>query len=201
MSPTDTRPTTNASGLATMQNLVPGGYYFCGDAGATSCTIGGTTYYLAAAVPYGGTTPFSPVDVPTYDVSTPPTTTFDFGGTPYLQKVRLLLTTSSTFPRIATITPSNVSKTGGTLASFPFTVTGVNLPCSSVAASCGTSVRFTQAATTYTASCTGTSGTQLSCTVNLTGINEGITQMSVTVGANTLTLPGSPMIGGIVVTP
>jgi len=201
LSPTDTRPVTNASGIATLQNVVPGGYYFCGDAGATSCVIGATTYYLAAAVPYGGTAPFNPTDIPTYDPTSPPTTTFDLSGTAYLQKVRLIFSASSTFPRISTLTPSNVSKSGGTLAAFPFTITGANLPCSATASSCGTTVKFTQASSTYTASCTGTSGTQLSCTVNLSGISEGKTQMTIIAGGNTLALPGDPLIGGIVVTP
>ncbi len=48
MSPSDTRPTTDAGGFAALTNLVPGGYIFCGDAGATNCKIGNTTYYLAA---------------------------------------------------------------------------------------------------------------------------------------------------------
>lgn len=201
MSPTDTRTVTDVNGIGTIQNLVPGGYYFCGDAGATSCAVGSTTYYLAAAVPYGGSSPLMPVDVPVYDPANPPSTTFDNGGTAYLQKVRLLLTTSSTFPRVTTLTPSNVSKTGGTLASFPFTLTGANLPCSSTASSCGTTVKFTQSSNTYTASCTGTSGTKITCTVNLSGVSEGLLQMSVTSGGNTLTLPGSPLLGGLLVTP
>jgi hypothetical protein len=200
LSPSDTRPTTNASGLAVLQNLVPGTYILCGDNGATSCVIGGTTYYLAAAVPYGGTNPFNPVTVPTYDAASPPSQTFDYGGVAYLQKVRLMLTTSSSFPRIKTINPSNVSLTGGTISAFPFTVTGVNLPCSSTASSCGTTVKFLQGSNTFTAVCTGTTGTDLSCTVDLSGATAGNTRMQVTAGGNTLTLPDSPLIGGVVVT-
>lgn len=200
MTPTDTRPTTDASGLIGLSNLVPGNYFFCGDGGATSCTKGGTTYYLAAAVPYLGS--FSPVKVPTYVASSPPATTFTYNSLNYLQKVRLMLTTSSTFPRVQTLTPSEASIAGGSLASLAFQVTGVNLPCNAVAASCNTSVRLTQGASIFIASCTGTSaGLLLNCTVNLSGASAGQTQLVVTANSQTLTLPGSPMFGGINVTP
>lgn len=202
MTPSDVRPATDASGLAVLQNLVPGAYIFCGDTGSTNCRIGGTTYYLAAAVPYGGSNAFNPINVPTYDPATPPTTTFDFGGTAYLQKVRLILTTASNSPRVRSITPSNISLSSGPVGNVSFTVAGTNLPCTSSAASCGTTVRFLQAANTYTASCTGSSaGLQLNCTVNMTGAVAGNTQMVVIANGLTLTTPASPMIGGIVVIP
>jgi hypothetical protein len=197
----DTRTATDASGQFALANLVPGGYYFCGDAGATGCTVGATTYYLAAAVPYGGTDPFEPVNVPIYDPSNPPATTFSFNSGNYLQKVRLILTTSSTFPRVFAMSPNDVSKSSGTLSSFMFTLTGQNLPCSSTPASCGTTVSFAKDGNTYTASCTGTSGTSINCTVNLSGIDTGVSQMTVKVGSNTLTLPGAPLQGGLLVTP
>lgn len=82
---------------------------FCGDAGATNCKIGGTTYYLAAAIPYGGTNSLQPITVPTYDPSNPSATTFAYGGTNYLQKVRLMLTTNANFPRVATLAPYDVA--------------------------------------------------------------------------------------------
>jgi prepilin-type N-terminal cleavage/methylation domain-containing protein len=201
MSPADTRPVTDASGFATLQNLVPGQYIFCGDAGATSCAVGATTYYLAAAVPYGGTNPFNPINVPVYDPASPSSTTFDYNGTAYLQKVRLILTPTSGYPRVSSITPADASLSGGTLSSFPFTVSGTNLPCSSVASSCGTTVRFVQGSNTYTASCTGTDGLQLSCTVDLTGTTAGNTKMVVIANGYTLTMPADPLIGGIIVTP
>jgi type II secretory pathway pseudopilin PulG len=200
LSPTDIRPTTDAGGLFAFTNLVPGNYYFCGDAGATSCTAGGTTYYLAAAVPYGGTDTLHPIVVPTYLASSPPATTFLQDGNNYLQKVRLIMSTSSSYPRVRTITPAQESLSGGTLNAFAFTITGNNLPCSSSAASCSTTVRFLQASNTYTASCTGTSGgTTLNCTADLTGIAAGNTQLVIIVGSNTLTLPASPLIGGVVI--
>jgi prepilin-type N-terminal cleavage/methylation domain-containing protein len=201
LSPTDTRPTTDASGVATMSNLVPGAYMFCGDTGATGCVIGGTTYYLAAAVPYGGSNSLLPITVPIYSAETPPTTTFDYGGNSYLQKVRLMLTTNASFPRVRTISPDEVSLSGGNLTNVGFTITGVNLPCSSSAASCATTVRFTQNAQTYTASCTGSSvGQQLNCRVNLSSATAGNLRMAVTVGGNTLTLPDAPLLGGVLAT-
>lgn len=202
MSPADTRPLTDAGGLAVLQNLVPGDYIFCGDSGATSCAIGGTTYYLVAAIPYGGTEPFSPVAVPIYDPASPPATTFDYNGTPYLQKVRLMLTTNASAPRVFSLEPSNVSRSGGTIDDFSFTVTGTNLPCTANAGACTTVVRFLQASNTYTASCTGSSGgTSLSCDVDLSGATDGNTQMQITANGTTVTMPAGAFLGGIVVTP
>jgi len=202
LSPTDTRPVTDSGGLAALSNLVPGNYIFCGDAGATSCSVSGTTYYLAAAVPYGGANSLQPITVPTYDPANPPATTYTYNAVNYLQKVRLMLTTSSSFPRVNALTPYDGSLSGGTLSSFAFNLTGTNLPCSSTASSCTTHVSFLQGANTFTASCTGSNaGIQLNCTVNLASATAGNTQLVVTVGANTLTLPAAPLLGGIIVTP
>jgi type II secretory pathway pseudopilin PulG len=201
LTPTDTRPVSDSNGLAGLTNLVPGDYYFCGDTGATSCSVGGTTYYLAAAVPYGGSNPLYPITVPTYSSDNPPTTTYPYGGANYLQKVRLMLTTSSTFPRVASISPYDGSLASGTLSNLAFTINGVNLPCSSNAASCTTKVSFLQNGNTYNASCTGSSsGVTLTCTINLASASAGNTQLVITVGSNTLTLPASPLIGGFIVT-
>jgi len=201
MSPTDTRPTTDSSGLTSLFNLVPGTYIFCGDLGATNCKIGNTTYYLAAAVPYGGTNALNPITVPTFDPANPPATTYAYGGLNYLQEVRLMLTTNSSFPRVSTLTPSEASQGSG-LSSFSFQITGVNLPCTSSPGSCNTSVSFLQGSSTYTASCTGTSGgTQLTCTVNLSAAGLGGSQLIVATGGNTLTLPAAPLLGGVNVVP
>jgi type II secretory pathway pseudopilin PulG len=202
LSPSDTRPTTDAGGFTSLSNLVPGNYIFCGNSGATSCTVSGTTYYLAAAVTYGGTDSFNPVTVPTYDAASPPSQTFDYGGTAYLQKVRLMLTTSSTFPRIHSLSPSEASIASGTLNNFSFTITGTNLPCNADPALCAATVSLVQGASTFPASCTGTSaGTDLSCNANLSTAVAGHTQLVVTSNSQTLTLPGSPLIGGPVVVP
>ncbi len=202
LSPTDTRPVTDSNGLAALTNLVPGSYIFCGDAGATSCSVGGTTYYLAAAVPYGGVNPLQPIVVPDYNPDNPPATTFAYNSVNYLQKVRLMLTTSSTFPRVGSLSPYDGSLSSGTLANFAFSLTGTNLPCTSNASSCSTHVSFLQGSNTFTASCTGSSaGTQVNCTVNLASATAGNTQLVVTVGSNTLTLPATPLLGGIIVEP
>jgi len=202
LTPSDTRPTTDSNGLAAIVNLVPGNYIFCGDVGATSCAIGGTTYYLAAAVPYGGNNPIQPINVPSYDPSNPPATTFAYNGVNYLQKVRLMLTTNSSYPRVGSITPYDGSIASGVLSSFAFTLTGTNLPCTANAGSCNTHVSFKQGSNTFTASCTGSAaGLQLNCTVNLSSAVSGNTQLIVNVGSNTLTLPAAPLLGGIIVTP
>ncbi len=202
MSPSDTRTATDSGGLTALTNLVPGGYYFCGDAGATGCSVGATTYYLAAAVPYGGTDPLEPVSVPIYDPSNPPATTYPYNSASYLQKVRLMLTTDSSFPRITSLTPNDASIGSGTLNNFAFTITGTNLPCTASGAGCGTAVSFLQSGNTFVATCTGAAaGIQLNCTVNLSSAVTGLTQLIVTVGGKTLTLPASPLQGGILVTP
>jgi prepilin-type N-terminal cleavage/methylation domain-containing protein len=190
----DSRPTTDASGLASVSNLVPGSYIFCGDVGATSCSIGATTYYLAAAIPYGGNNSLNPINVPIYDPGNPPTTTYPYGGTNYYQKVRLMLTSNSSFPRVLSISPDDVSLTGGTVSNFGFTISGANLPSSTI-------VKFTQGSNVYTASCSGGSGTQINCTVNLTGIATGTADLSVSANGFTLNLPSSTMLGGLSVTP
>jgi hypothetical protein len=151
-------------------------------------------------VPYGGDGSFNPITVPTYTAATPPATTFPYNSKNYLQKVRLMLTTSSTFPRVFTVTPSEASIASGTINSFGFQVTGANLPCGSTPATCGTTVRFVQGSTTYTANCTGASNI-LDCTVDLTGATTGMAHMVVIAGGNTLTMPASPLLGGINVTP
>jgi hypothetical protein len=200
--PSDTRPTTDGSGITTLSNLVPGPYIFCGDAGATNCKVGNTTYYLAASVPYGGTNAFNPINVPTYLASAPPAITFAYNSVNYLQKVRLILTTDSSYPRINTLSPDDASRSTGTLNTFGFTITGTNLPCTASGSGCGTTVKFIQGSNNYTAACTGAAtGIQLNCTVNLNSASNGMAQMSVTVSGKTLTIPAGSLIGGINVGP
>lgn len=200
--PSDVRPTTDAGGLTALSNLVPGSYYFCGDQGATNCKVGNTTYYVAAAIPYGGSSSLQPINVPIYDPSNPPASTFSYNSVNYLQKVRLMMTTSSSFPRVTSFTPSDISLVSGNLSNFSFTVNGNNLPCSASASSCSTQVKFTQDTETFTASCTGSAaGLQLNCTVNINDANVGDLKLTVTVGGNVLALPTSPLLGGLNVKP
>lgn len=202
LSPSDTRPTTDAGGLASIQNLVPGPYYFCGDAGATSCTIGATTYYLIAAIPYTGNTAYLPISVPTYSSSDPPVTTFPYNSLNFYQKARLIFSTTSGFPRISSLNNQEVSLSASNLSSFTFQITGTNLPCNSNPASCTTTVVVSQGATNYPASCTGTSGgTSLSCSANFTGIAQGATRLAITSGGNTYTSPADLNLGSFYVVP
>ena len=195
----DTRPLTDSNGLAVFSGLPPGPYIFCGDAGLTSCVKGSTTYYLIAALPYVGSSSFNPITIPRSD-AIPASPVYSYSGNSYAQKARLVFTTSSTFPRIITLTPSTLSLASTTLSSVAFQIVGANLPCSSNPASCSTSIQLIQGSNTYTASCTGTTTTQLNCTANLTGITAGFLQLKFTSGSNTFTMPASPPLGGISVT-
>jgi prepilin-type N-terminal cleavage/methylation domain-containing protein len=197
----DSRPTTDASGYTTLSNLAPvGNYLFCNSDAAsagsstTNCAVGATKYYLAAAVPYGGDNSLMPIEVPTYSAASPPTTTFSYGGSNYLQEVQLLLTTSSSFPRVYGMNPYDLSlATASNLASFPIVITGYNLSSASV--------KLTMGGTTYSGTgCAGTA-TKLTCNFDLTGIVVGTAQLSVTNGSGTLNLPYSPQLGGFNVTP
>ncbi|HET9412090.1 MAG TPA: prepilin-type N-terminal cleavage/methylation domain-containing protein [Candidatus Saccharimonadales bacterium] len=199
MSP-DTRPTTDAGGQVGISSLVPGNYIFCGDLGSTGCRIGSTTYYLAAALPYGGSNSLNPITVPTWQSASPPATTYPFGGVNYYQKVRLMLTSNPNFPRVFSVQPDTASVASG-LSSFQFTLTGRNLPCSGSPASCATTVNLIQGATTFPSSCTGSgTGDEINCTADLSAATNGALQLQVISGGNTLNLPTSPL-GGINVTP
>lgn len=194
----DSRPTTDSNGFTTALNLPPiNSYIFCNSdnssSTATNCAVGASKYYLAAAVPYGGNNSLNPIVVPQYDPSNPPATTYNYGGVGYLQEVRLMLTTSSTFPRVYTMSPSDVSLAGGGLNSFQIVFTGQNLS--------GASAKLTEGTNTYTgSSCSGTS-VQLTCTFNLSSVTVGTAQLAVTNGSGTLTLPYSPQLGGFDVIP
>lgn len=194
VSPTDTRPTTDANGLAAITGLVPyGKYIFCGDDGTSNCKVGSTTYYLAAAVPYAGTNSLNPIVVPTYESGNPPATTFDYGGTQYMQKVRLMLTTSSGFPRVYTMNPYQLSIAGGGLAAYQITYTGYNLN--------GATAVLTQGSNTYNPATCTTTATQLKCTYDLSTTTSGTPmQVAVTNSSGTLTLPTTPL-GGFNVVP
>lgn len=202
LTPSDTRPTTNEHGFATLQNLVPGPYIFCGDSGEAGCSIGSTKYYLAAAVPYGGTNSLNPIVVPIYDPSNPPATTFNYNSVGYLQEVRLMLTSNANFPRVFTLSPDSLSLASADLSNFQFTIGGQKLSCGTSGTGCSSTVKFVQGSNNYTASCTGgTGGTQLSCSVNLTGLTSGTAQLVVGTNGGTLTLPFSPQLGGLNVSP
>lgn len=201
MSP-DNRPTTDNSGVTTITDLVPGPYYFCGDNGSSNCRVGSTTYYLVAALAYDGTDSFSPTIIPRYEPTNPPTSLFNYNGTDYLQKVRLIVTTAPNFPRVTSLSPSEISLASTPLTDFNFQITGSNLPChASNPAACNTTVRLTQGGNTYTASCIGTGSKQLDCTVNLTGITAGSLQTTIIANGSTFNSPAPPPLGGFNVTP
>jgi type II secretory pathway pseudopilin PulG len=197
MTPSDARTTSSASGLAALSNLVPGTYIFCGDDGSIDCGINNTKYYLAAAVPYGGSNSLNPIIVPTFDASDSPTT-YAFNGQQYVQKVRLMMTTDANFPRVHFLTPDNVSKSTSNLTNFTFTIKGQKLSCGSSGIGCSSDVKFVQNGTNYGAACTGGSGgTQLNCTANISALTIGVAQLVVGTSAGTLTLPADTLLGGL----
>lgn len=202
LSGSDSRPTTDSGGLSSIQNLTPGPYYFCGNTGATSCTIGGTTYYLVAAVPYGGSTAYSPINIPTYTSSSPPSPLYPYSSNDYYQKARLIFSTSPSHPRITSLSTSEVSLASSDLTNITFQITGSNLPCDVSPASCSSTVTIQQGGTSYPASCSGDSGgLTLSCSANLTGITTGATQLVISANGNTYASPAGLNLGSLYVTP
>lgn len=192
-SPTDTRPTTDAAGLTSVSNLPPyGEYLFCGDSGVGGCKVGATTYYLAAAVPYGGPNSLKPVAVrPFTDTDT--ALPYAYGTGQYRQKVRLMLTTNSTFPRVFSISPDSVAVAStSNLSTFLITITGENLGSATA--------KLTKDGSTYNGTSCTQSAKQLKCSYNLTGITTGKATLSVTNASGTLALPTDPL-GGFNVLP
>lgn len=193
----DTRPTTDVNGIATLTNLPPAdsGYTFCGDNGyGSSSTERCGSYYLASAIPYDGTTSLGPITIPIYDPVSPPSLPYIYNDVSYIQKVRLMLTTSSTFPRVFSMTPSqiDISDLGGTLNNILVTINGFNLTSASAV--------FRQDANVYPGTGCANSSTQLRCSYNFSTITTGNLQLSVTNSSGTLTLPTDPL-GGLRVIP
>ena len=192
MSP-DSRPTTDSSGNTTFSNLVPGDYYFCGDNGATSCVIGATNYHLVAAMPYGGNNSFSPINIPVFNPASPPAQTFNYSGNEYLQKVRLVFSNSSSFPKVIKLSPYTIELSSTLLSSFAFQLTGNNLA--------GATIKLQQGSNQYSATCSGPDTTRRNCTVDLSGISTGFLQLIVSSGSQSFTAPVAQPNGGIYVTP
>ncbi|MCA9330320.1 hypothetical protein KDA11_06735, partial [Candidatus Saccharibacteria bacterium] len=203
--PTDSRPTTDGSGITTFNDLVPGPYNFCGDALNTNCKIAGNTYYLVAAIPYSGNSSYSPVNVPTYDSASPPSPLYNFNGQNYIHKVRLIFSNSSSAVRVSAFSPQELSLASTNLTSFSFTVNGYNI-CSNATCT-NASANIKQAANTYNATCTGSRANvtitydRLNCTVNLTGIVAGSTQLTVNSGSDSYTSPSDLSLGSFNVVP
>lgn len=185
----DTRPVTDANGLAGVDNLPPiNGYYFCGANGAQSCSIGGTTYYLVAALPYGGTSSFQPIIVPQSTSGLP---TYSYNSQEYAQKVRLIMSTNSAMPRVFAVSPDTVTTTEN-LSNVVFTITGYNLS--------NATAKLEQNGTDYVhTSCNGTT-TQLTCNFDLQGITTGSLTLTVNNPSGSVTFPTNPL-GGVSVSP
>lgn len=195
LSPADTRPTTDGSGNFVLESLDPGSYIFCGDAGATSCTVGGTTYYLIAAIPYSGEDQIGRAIIP----AATPTTTFSYNGHSYYQKMRFIFSTSSSYPRIHRIVDGSASKASGT---HTFKIEGANLPCNATNPGlCGTTVTVKNSAGNIPASCIGSSSV-LTCTIDVSGANTEQSNITLTASGNTIDIPnGTGLQGGVKIEP
>lgn len=190
MAPNDIRPITNAAGLVGVNELAPvGKYIFCGDDGAGGCKVGWTSYYLAAALPYSGTKSLQPITIPIADPATPPAYTHE--GNAYQQKVRLMLTTNSNYPRVFEITPDYVNKSTN-LSNVKIVISGKNLS--------GATMGLKQGTIVLTPKTCSRSDTSLNCNFDMTSLQEGDVEVSVTNGSGTLTLPVTPL-GGMHVRP
>lgn len=202
LSPADNRVTTDASGFAAISNLTPGDYFICGDVGSSGCSISGTQYNLAAAIPYGGDSALSPIVVPTYVPSSPPSVTYAYGGKQYVQKVRVVVTQANNYPRLTTLSPAEASLSSGSISNFAFQISGSNLPCGNNQASCATTISLKQGSNTFPASCSGTAdGLVVNCTVDLSGASVGSTQLIVTNNSATFSLPNDLVRASINVIP
>lgn len=198
--PTDLRPATDSNGQTGITDLVPGAYIFCGDDGKTGCNKGATSYTLAAAVSYGDDHSFKPVGVPSYNTSLP---TFTLNSQTFVQKIRLILTTSPNLPVVDTLAPSSVDTAN--LASFKFKLNGRNLTCYNTGLGCPTTVKLTNGTNTYTADCKddlNTTGLYMDCAVDLTGAPVGMLEVKVENSGGILELPlGLGLLGGVNVLP
>ncbi|MBP9812956.1 carboxypeptidase regulatory-like domain-containing protein [Candidatus Saccharibacteria bacterium] len=184
-SPADTRPTTDTSGLAYFNNLVPGEYIYCGDDSRTGCNNGVTNYIVAAVVASEGDSSFKPSLVPVFSTSSPL-----YSG--YSQLTRLILTTSSSLPTIKSISPSQIDQAN--LANLHINIEGTNLTCYSQGNGCPTTVRLKeQGGATYTATnCyddDNTTGIKMECDVNLAGASNGMKYLEISNGGGTLSIP------------
>jgi type II secretory pathway pseudopilin PulG len=190
MTPDDTRPETDGSGLAGVADLAPiGDYTFCGDDGATNCKVGTTTYYLLAALPYAGTASLGPITLPPYDPAN--TDLFTYNGNAYQQKVRLIMTANSALPRAFTVTPDFINMSNN-VSNVKFTVAGKNLSTASIS--------LKQGATVYPNKNCVSTDISLTCGFDLSTATAGEIEMSITNSAGTVVLPISPL-GGIHVKP
>jgi prepilin-type N-terminal cleavage/methylation domain-containing protein len=183
--PSDIRPTSDASGLIYVQNLVPGDYIFCGDSGNSGCTIGGTNYIVAAAVATQSDHSFNPMSVPSFMSSNPL-----YSG--YSQLIRLILTTNTAMPTIKYITPSQVDQAN--VGNFHFMLEGTNLTCYSQGNGCPTTVRLReQGGPTATATnCyddENTSGIKMECDIDLSSMSSGMKYLEISNTGGTLSIP------------
>lgn len=197
----DARPITDANGFVGVNvvsdddassqgsGLAPGEYFFCDDYSNNACrgsSGAGSSHVLIAALPYEGSTPFSPVMIPSYIAGVSPEPKYTYNGVSYIQKVRLVLASNAALPTVTFMSGASIKLSGMSpqqLAAVPFTLRGEKL------GSLGP-VNFIQELpsgeqTTFPASCAGTNN-EVNCTANLTGVQIGIAHLEFGSGSKTL---------------
>ncbi len=179
---TQTGVTTNISGEYLFNNLTPGQYQVC----YTSSLCSPGRYLVSAQAMYGSQSwqPFT-VDAGVINQN----------GTLPMQTVVLTTTSSSSFPRVSSTSPSSISSASGTLGEVEVIINGSNL--------IGAVVFMRQSAVQVPGTLIGTdSASSIRRSFDLTG-KTGAWELVVTTGSGTVMqdglLPGT--LGGFNVTP
>ncbi|HAC56342.1 TPA: hypothetical protein DCF80_02475 [Candidatus Saccharibacteria bacterium] len=179
--------TTNASGVLTLGSLTPGTYMVCYNAQPQPCQAGSSRRLAALQVAYGGSS-FQPFTIPAGIASL-------IDGGP-MQRIKLVTTTSSSFPRIETVSPTSASSSASDADMTEIQIDGANLS--------GASVSLRQGGTTIAGTTVGSdTSTSIIRNFNLSGGATGAYELVVTTGSGTViqtgVLPGT--LGGLNVIP
>jgi len=113
-----------------------------------------------------------------------------------MQRIKLITTTSSSFPRIVTVAPSSASSSASDADTSDIQISGANLS--------GATVSLRQGATTIAGTVTGTdTSTSITRIFNLSGVATGAYELVITTGSGTVIQTGlSPgTLGGLDVIP
>lgn len=179
--------TSDASGIVNLGSLVPGEYRICYNADPNPCASGSAYKLLVLRAAYGSSS-HQPFIIPAG------TSNIADGGS--MQRVTLVVSTSSSAPRITTITPSSVVSSAGDASTTEITITGQNLS--------GANVKLRQGSVEITGTVSGTdSSTSIKRIVNLSGVSQGAYEVEVATAAGTIVQTGTTpsQLGGVNVIP
>ncbi len=178
--------TSDATGYVHLGSLVPGDYQVCFLAQPSPCSASSSYKALAVNVAYGANS-FQPFEIPAG------TSAADGGP---MQRIVVVMSTSTTMPRITDVQPSLFSSTATDAATSLVTINGANLS--------GATVQLRQGTTTLTGTVSGSdTSAQIAREFNLSGVAAGAYELIVTTGVGTViqtgVAPGT--LGGVNVTP